>query len=153
MYLHIFRGDHHVEVYSSVVAKHLVRPPPNASYELDGTDAIVGDKDPINDSSAAESMHKLAGCGHLQGQGVTEECYLIREYIKQQMATFGLQLDVYSHWSPATNIMLVAETATFNNSCLPSPSPWLALSNSHNLHRRPTPAPRTAHSLHCNSLP
>lgn len=64
-YLHVLWSDHDMEVYCSIVAKHLIGPSPDTAYEFDCSNAIVSNQDSIDNPLASKSMDKLTRCGHL----------------------------------------------------------------------------------------
>ena len=61
-----------MELHSSVISKHLIRPPPDGPNELDRSNPIVGHKDLLNHTLATIATHKFTWSCNLNGGGKEE---------------------------------------------------------------------------------
>ena len=65
-YLHVLWCHHGVKLDGLIAAKYLVRPATHGAYELDGTDAIIGDENFLDRTLPSERLHELGWRGNLR---------------------------------------------------------------------------------------
>ena len=62
--LHVLWCHHGVKLDGLIAAKYLVRPATHGAYELDGTDAIIGDENFLDRTLPSERLHELGWRGN-----------------------------------------------------------------------------------------